>query len=85
MTAKPACNLPGTKAHFYQAAQAAALFKTEMIVFDSNDDPGHSRCRTWFGNLAYREIAQELARRGHLNSNGRAFSASSVRSMLVGV
>jgi len=34
---------------------------------------------------SYRDIAQELARRGHLNSNGREFSASSIRSMLVGV
>jgi DNA invertase Pin-like site-specific DNA recombinase len=31
---------------------------------------------------SYRDIAQELARRGHLNSRGREFSASSVRSML---
>jgi DNA invertase Pin-like site-specific DNA recombinase len=31
---------------------------------------------------SYRDIAQELARRGYLNSNGREFSASSIRSML---
>ncbi|WP_436637131.1 recombinase family protein [Microbaculum sp. FT89] len=31
---------------------------------------------------SYRDIAQELACRGHLNSNGRQFSASSIRSML---
>jgi len=31
---------------------------------------------------SYRDIAQELAHRGHLNSNGREFSASSIRSMI---
>jgi DNA invertase Pin-like site-specific DNA recombinase len=34
------------------------------------------------GQRSLREVAAELARRGHLNANGRPFSASSVKSML---
>ena len=33
-------------------------------------------------NASLRVVADELAKAGHLNSNGRAFSASSVKSML---
>ena len=54
MTAEPASDLPRSKAHFDHAAQAASLIKREVAVFGSHGDPGHSRCRTWFGNLAAR-------------------------------
>ena len=52
MTAEPASDLARSKAHFDHAAQAASLIKREVAVFGSHGDPGHSRCRTWFGNLA---------------------------------
>jgi hypothetical protein len=35
------------------------------------------------GQRSLREIAAELARRGHLNERGQPFSAMSVRSMLM--
>jgi hypothetical protein len=56
--AKPAGDLAHSKANFHQAAQAASLIKREVTVFCSHGDPGHSRCRTWFENLASAIIAQ---------------------------
>ena len=35
------------------------------------------------GQRSLRDVAAELAQRGHLNEQGRPFSAASVRSMLV--
>lgn len=35
-----------------QAAQTASLINREMSEFVFHGDPGHSRCRTWFENLA---------------------------------
>jgi hypothetical protein len=35
------------------------------------------------GQQSLRDVAAELAQRGHLNEQGRPFSAASVRSMLV--
>jgi hypothetical protein len=51
MSTKSAGDLTRSEAHFHQAAQTASLFKCEVTVSDSHGDPGHSRCRTWFGNL----------------------------------
>src|SRR5512132_2122000 len=36
----------------HQAAQTASLLQTEVAVSRSHGDPEHSRCRTWFVDLA---------------------------------
>ena len=35
------------------------------------------------GRRSLRDVAAELAQRGHLNEHGRPFSAASVRSMMM--
>jgi hypothetical protein len=45
-------NLSDAQIHLHQAAQAASLLKRKVAEFLSHGDPGHSRCRTWFVNLA---------------------------------
>jgi hypothetical protein len=45
-------DLADTEPHLHQAAQAASLLEFEVRVVRSHDDPGYSRCRTWFANLA---------------------------------
>ena len=45
-------DLADAEAHLHHAAQAASLLKAEVAVSLSHGDPGHSRCRTWFVDLA---------------------------------
>src|SRR5512132_1973661 len=65
------------KTHLHQAAQTASLLQTEVAVSGSHGDPGHSRCRTWFVDLALSSgfhservlaviaVCASFARRGH--------------------
>jgi hypothetical protein len=57
-------NLARAEGHLHQAAQAAPFFKRQVAVSLAHGDPGHSRCRTWFVNLALpkTQVALELAR-----------------------
>ena len=52
MPTEAAGDLASPKTHLHKAAQAASLIKSEVTVLRSHGDPGHSRCRTWFANLA---------------------------------
>jgi hypothetical protein len=50
----PSANLADAEPHLHQAAQAASLLKFKLRVVRPHGNPGHSRCRTWFANLADR-------------------------------
>src|SRR5512132_915963 len=52
VTPKAPRDLTEAKTHLHQAAQTASLLQTEVAVSRSHGDPGHSRCRTWFVDLA---------------------------------
>ena len=62
----------GRKSHFEDHPEVVELAKKLR------------RKRPKGGQLSYRDIAVELSSQGHNNANGRPFSASSIRSMLIG-
>ena len=64
----------GRKSHIELHPEAVMLARKMRRQSPKTHRPMHS----------LRAVAGELAKAGYVNSNGRAFSASSVRSMLAG-
>jgi hypothetical protein len=62
----------GRKPHAEQHPEAVKLARRLYRRSPKTSEPMHS----------LRSVADELAKAGYLNSNGRPFSASSVKSML---